>query len=351
MLRRALVPATLVVFTSLVGCAPESAEVEERVEGVEQTIIGGQLDTTNQAVVAVFGDNSACTGTIVRVKSGSAYVLTAAHCFGGGPIKYVVRGDDYENPDQAYQVVDYEIHPKYDENTQSFDFAMLRAQFAADSVPFIPPLTPQEDKLKPGTVVEHVGYGLISYPNGSTTKRHRTTGPLAEVAFTQISYNQPKTGPCSGDSGGPQLVDTPAGKRVAGVTSYGDQECKVAGVSGRVSSVYTTFILPFLGEAPGSSTSASTSAATSGVGGSTAEAAVSSSAATSGAGGAPSATSGAGASDLWTAGDVQPKEHAGDIVTTSCAIAQVRTESRADIGALATFALAAGAFGSRRRRR
>jgi secreted trypsin-like serine protease len=321
--RRFACLAALVAVPSLSACAPAETEW---VAARQEAIIGGELDTTNQAVVAVFGDSSACTGTILYATGGSAYILTAAHCFGSGPLKVVARGNDYENPDQVLQVVSFLVHPDYSEADESNDFAMLKAKFAADNIPQILPMAPVEDKLKPGTVVEHVGYGLISYPDGQTTKRHHAFGPIDQLSLLQFSYNQPKSGPCSGDSGGPELIDTPNGKRVAGVVSYGDQECKSVGVSGRVSGVYKSFILPFIGGLPNdgmsgssSSTSVSSSAATGGSA-SSAEAAVSSSAATGGVGGA-SATSGAGANDAWTAGDLKPTEHAGDIVTTSCAMA------------------------------
>src|SRR5690606_25517477 len=85
---------------------------------------------------------------------------------------------------------------------------------------------------------------------------------------TQFDYTQANQGPCSGDSGGPNLVDLGAGERVAGVTSYGDEACTEYGVSGRASSVYN-FITDFTGIVPPSTTTAasSTSAGVGGAGG------------------------------------------------------------------------------------
>ena len=54
-------------------------------------------------------------------------------------------------------------------------------------------------------------------------------------------------GPCQGDSGGPAFVGTGANKRVAGVTSYGDADCTIFGVSARVSGYYADFIAPRIG--------------------------------------------------------------------------------------------------------
>lgn len=364
-MRTRLLPWLLAVAPALAACAPSN---DEDLGVAGSSIINGQLDTVNQAVVAVFSDNGGCTGTLIYAASGSAYVLTAAHCFGGSPVQYVVRGNDYENPDQVLEVVDYQVHPKYTGNDPNsnggtqYDFAMIRAKFAASNVPQILPLSPDEDELKVGTPIEHSGYGLIKSPNGSTTKRHRAFGVIDQLTKIELAYNQPNSGPCSGDSGGPQLVDTPAGKRVAGVVSYGDQDCAVYGVSGRVSAVYDSFIVPFVGSLPNSggssssSTSASSSAATSGAGGSSSDAATSSGVGASGAGGAGETTSGAGASDLWTAGDAQATKHEGYLLSSACAVnsgsgdAELPWGLVAGVGALAAVARRRGTgAGSTRR--
>lgn len=343
---------------SLTACAPPD---EESVESVEQSIINGELDTVNQAVVALFSDTGACSGTILHAQNGAACILTAAHCFGSGPLKYAIRGNDYENPDQVLQISSYETHPLYNDKDSTYDFALVKAKFAADNVPQILPMSPAEDTLKVGSTIEHSGYGLVSVPNGSTTKRHRSFGKVSELYATQFTYNQPNSGPCSGDSGGPQLVDTPNGKRVVGVTSYGDQDCASFGVSGRVSSFFKSFIVPFCGELPnstGSSSSAATSSAastsastststsTSGAGGASSSSAGVS---TSGAGGAD-VTTGAGANDLWTAGDLGKIEHSGDIVTTSCTVTSSSTSAARDGVWLLGFAAAVASLRRSERR-
>ncbi len=351
MTRRFVYSAGFLAAFSAVACAPEASEL---VGATEQRIINGELDTTHQAVVAVFSEMGKCTGTIVYATGGAAYVLTAAHCFGSGPIQVVMRGNDYEKPDQVLQVVDYKVHPLYTDKDLAYDFAIMKAKYAADDIAQILPMAPAEDKMKPGTAMEHVGYGLISYPGGDTTLRHHVMGQIDMLSQLQLSYNQPSSGPCSGDSGGPGLVETPFGTRVAGVVSFGDAECKAAGVSGRVSGVYKAFILPFIGGLPndgvsGSSTSVSASASTGGATSST-DAAVSSSAATGGAGGAPGTTSGAGADETWTAGNLKPTEHSGDIVTSSCALAARASETESSRGTWLFAAAFAFALSRRRRR-
>ncbi len=306
------------------GLAPVAASLllacgageRERTASDGSPIINGQLDTTHQAVVAIFSKMAGCTGTVIKVFGGYAYVLTAAHCFNAGPINLVVRGNDYNNPDQVLQVIEYKVHPSYSMKDNTFDFAIVKATGAADSVPKILPLAPSEDTLKAGVAIEHVGYGLVSYPGGQTSQRHHAFGTISQMGLVQIAYDQPTSGPCSGDSGGPELVETPGGTRVAGVISYGDQECKVAGVSGRVSSVYKDFIVAYVGALDSGSSSSSSAAST---GASTSSAATSGAGGSSGNGGSTTDTgAGAGSPTNWTAGDLNYQAHQGDVVSSKC---------------------------------
>lgn len=296
---------------TLNACSVESPPgPEERLGQSESWIINGQLDFEHDAVVAVFGQQSGCTGTIIHRNASNVYVLTAAHCFGPGPLQQVVVADDYNQSISAiYNVVDYQLHPQYNANQNTFDFAMMRASGGTDSTPVIGVLSPALDQLAGGTAVDHVGYGLVSYPNGQTSARHHAAGTLSQVATYQISYNQPVAGPCSGDSGGPNLVDTPEGERVAGVISFGDQECNQFGVSGRASAVYDSFIVPFVGEEP----STSSTGGMGGVGGA------------GGAGvpvgGSSSTGQGAGPSDgNWGAPGADEKDYDGVLIESGCSM-------------------------------
>jgi secreted trypsin-like serine protease len=189
----------------------------------------------------------------------------------------------------------------------------MRLNGADANTPVIPAMRPADDAIVNGTILDHVGYGLISYPNGQSSVRHHVLGNANQDVLGQlglspslyISYLQTGgSGPCSGDSGGPNLVITPGGERVAGVISFGDQQCAQFGVSGRVSAVYDSFIAPYIGNPPPPDPSSSSS---SGVGGAT-----SSGGATVGAG---------GASTHWTAGSSDVDDNFdGDVVTSSCAM-------------------------------
>jgi hypothetical protein len=282
------------------ACAGEPGLEGEDLGQSDERIINGQLDTVHDAVVAIFDTDggSGCTGTIISVNGGNAYVLTAAHCFGNGAIDVAVQGDNYQAAQAIYDVADYQLHPQWNPNDLTFDFAIMRVTGANGGTPVIPALTAAEDDMTVGSTVDHVGYGLTSWPNGQTSQRHHALGQLSQIAQVQIAYDQPFSGPCSGDSGGPNLYTAASGERVAGVISYGDQECAQVGVSGRVSAVYEGFIAPFIGD-PTSSSSVTTTTATT----------------TTGAGGGdPSgATVGAGGGDPggdgWVAGTLKNQKY------------------------------------------
>jgi hypothetical protein len=69
-------------------------------------------------------------------------------------------------------------------------------------------------------------------------------------AATQISYAQPVSGPCNGDSGGPAFVARGGLVFVGGITSYGDARCTQYGVSTRVDA-FEGFIAAFVGAGSG----------------------------------------------------------------------------------------------------
>src|SRR5215471_19057995 len=105
---------------AVVGCSGEGLVDRQRTGEAEEGIIDGTLDTTHQAVVALFGAQSECTATIVAVSGGYGYALTAAHCVTLDTPQYVVQGNDYNSSSSiGYNVVSYKAHPSY--NQQVYD--------------------------------------------------------------------------------------------------------------------------------------------------------------------------------------------------------------------------------------
>ncbi|HEY8091265.1 MAG TPA: hypothetical protein VIF09_25555, partial [Polyangiaceae bacterium] len=95
---------SLVLTSCSSGSRP--APSEGPVGAAESAIAYGTTDTLNPhtAVVALLipaaGGYGECTGTVVQVKNGVGYVLTAAHCCGGLPADpsaptVVVVGSNY----------------------------------------------------------------------------------------------------------------------------------------------------------------------------------------------------------------------------------------------------------------
>ncbi|MFP6686766.1 MAG: trypsin-like serine protease [Polyangiaceae bacterium] len=229
------------------GCSSEFGEslqdpvLEEELGQTAAPITNGQLDTTHDAVVAVLSNGGSCSGTIIHVAGGYGYVLTAAHC---GTPKTVVLGTNYASSNATkYQVVGFLKHPKY--NQVLLDVMMVKFAGATASTPVIPAMPPGLDNLTAGTSITHVGYGKAGpAPGSNNSKRHQIAATLSAVQLLRIEYDVSNGGPCSGDSGGPQLVSSP--EIVAGVTSGGDEGCVGLGVSTRVSAVHDHFIQPYL---------------------------------------------------------------------------------------------------------
>jgi hypothetical protein len=243
-----LVPALLA------GCGQAEPRAVERVAAADAPIINGTLDTTHPAVVAVLAADFECSGTILQVKNGKGYVLTAGHCCPPGDLPtQVVMGQDY-NTGQAFNIVAGSVVADacYQSCAGSTDdVCMLKFSGATASTPVIPPMTPATDNLQVGTSITYVGYGIVaSPPGGNNSKRRTVSKTIGTLDSYFVEYANPGTsGTCEGDSGGPGLVLVNGVEQVASVTSYGDQACTMLGASIRTSVVYTSFIEPYLQDA------------------------------------------------------------------------------------------------------
>ncbi|HVU53150.1 MAG TPA: trypsin-like serine protease [Polyangia bacterium] len=263
--------ACLVLGVALSACgqapSPQAAETQS-------PIFGGTADTTHSAVMALIDQLSAttataCSGTTVALVGASGIFLTAGHCVvandGMGhvttPLKladaqslFVVPGPNWQQSVQAglyYGVAQVAVHPQYDGSVNSpFDIAVVRFLGALPATPVIPALDPANDKLAVGTTIDVVGFGKTE-TNAMNASRFEVNRVIKSITANQFLYDQTDMkGACQGDSGGPALVDTPAGTRVAGVTSFGDPDCTMVGASVRVSPVFDSFVQSFANAAP-----------------------------------------------------------------------------------------------------
>jgi hypothetical protein len=278
MIARRLALASLVSLAASCAAPPPS---DGPVDRSTSRIVYGTPDTTHTAVVAVLSaDNSGvytCTGTVVQVTSGVAYILTAAHCCTAPEPSMVVIGSDYavglnylmNSSTSPLQPPMFAVIPGsvkadsgYNPNASApvHDFCMLQAILPAGT-PVIPVAT-GSDGLAVGVTVEYVGFGVTgsSTAGQNNTLNEHASAPVDQsVTSTYFQYteggNSHIGGPCEGDSGGPALL--PAGaaqsaQKVVGTTSYGDPNCTQYGVSMRVTSATGSggFISNYLNSIP-----------------------------------------------------------------------------------------------------
>jgi Trypsin len=263
---------------ALVRCA--STDPNDLLGAASNAIAYGSQDTTHTAVVAVLGSISGgfteCSGTIVQVKGGVGYVLTAAHCCNMGSPDVVVVSDDFSAaaaalvqgtppapPSYAVTAGSTYYDSLYDPTAASPDHDFCMLTFAAPAgMAVIPVAQPGQDGLALGTEVEHVGFGVTDSSTTNTGRRTATAPVDEQLTATILESSQGGPGDipgtCEGDSGGPALTPASAAQgqqMVVGTTSYGNsQTCaaSTAGVCSRVSSETGPggFITNFLNDAP-----------------------------------------------------------------------------------------------------
>jgi uncharacterized protein (TIGR03382 family) len=218
------------------GCAQDPPELGES----QSAIIGGELDTTHEAVVLLASKMGLCSGTIVKVDAARkvGWVLTAAHCVTDPP-EAVLQGPDFAAQGKAirYAVLDFKAHPQYSESSFARDIAVVRILGVDASTPVIP-IAGAADGVVRGTPVLSIGYGRTTPSNQApdmNTRRKRIAKTITNVSAVQLQYSLSGGGICSGDSGGPVLT-TNGGEKVVGVHSTVSGDCLVDGNSVRVSS-------------------------------------------------------------------------------------------------------------------
>eukprot|EP00957_Ditylum_brightwellii_P080801 6146573-Ditylum_brightwellii.AAC.1 len=133
--------------------------------------------------------------------------------------------------------VDAVIHPQYNSRRILNDIALVKLEKAVTTITPIANVDASTSALVTFNAdIEFAGFGQNSIRNPAPPRRLKGLGEI--TGFTSdpgISYGQTQ-GPCFGDSGGPAFVfDGDGTRHVAGVTSYGDSNCAVYGVSTEVS--------------------------------------------------------------------------------------------------------------------
>lgn len=224
----------LTLLRTLTGCAATRGGDQDYESGHrENPIVNGQETSDYPATgMLLVQGQTFCTGTVIAPRT----VITAAHCveqmspsemtFGLGPNENQVQAE--------LKVVSAVQHPQWDSQQLANDVAIVTLGEDAPVAPVA--LNKAMDDTWIGRKVTLVGYGVSDGPSqtGAGIKREVDV-TIDKLDATHLQYTtQNGQTACNGDSGGPAYADEGGQLVIAGVTSYGDQNCQQYGVYTRV---------------------------------------------------------------------------------------------------------------------
>jgi secreted trypsin-like serine protease len=173
------------------------------------------------------GSVSICTGTLLTSRT----VLTAAHCF-----DFAFNSASVQVAGVDYSINRVLIHPEFNSESIPFQNDVALVELSQDTgIPALPIILSRT--LEPGDIISIFGYGIDENFSSDILRsgEMRVTGINSQ--FFSANFELAGSNTCQGDSGGPAILtfDDPDGTRVSGIigiTSFGEDPCQKAGVSG-----------------------------------------------------------------------------------------------------------------------
>ncbi|XP_042873393.1 trypsin-1-like [Penaeus japonicus] len=242
---------------------------DHRIVGGQSTVKGAYPWAAHLKISEQPSMEYRCGGSLVTNK----LVVTAAHCLSGDNIQHIdvtlgmvdtriVIASDMVRMRSS----DFVIHPEYDEMTLYNDIAVIHLPEAVTFTDNIRPLClPSSEESMEGKVATAIGWGTLQFYGKEALVLQEVDLDVWSNADCKNVWSRDKYGmligssqvcalrdgkdTCSGDSGGPLMVQENGKYQLHGITSFG-QGCATPGIPGvytRASS-YVTWIESFISE-------------------------------------------------------------------------------------------------------